>query len=38
MLSASHWPLSLSPSEGDPRDYDREAETVTLDVSVAPAA
>jgi hypothetical protein len=24
--------------EGDPRDYDREAETVTLDVSVAPAA
>jgi hypothetical protein len=24
--------------EGDPRDYDRDAETVTLDVSVAPAA
>ncbi len=24
--------------EGDPRDYGREAETVTLDVSVAPAA
>lgn len=24
--------------EGDPRDYDSAAETVTLDVSVAPAA
>jgi hypothetical protein len=24
--------------EGDPRDYDREADTMTLDVSVAPAA
>jgi hypothetical protein len=24
--------------EGDPRDYDREAEAVTLDVTVAPAA
>jgi hypothetical protein len=24
--------------EGDPRDYDREADTITLDVSVAPAA
>jgi hypothetical protein len=24
--------------EGDPRDYDSDAETVTLDVSVAPAA
>jgi hypothetical protein len=24
--------------EGDPRDYDANAETVTLDVSVAPAA
>jgi hypothetical protein len=24
--------------EGDPRDYDPAAETVTLDVSVAPAA
>ncbi len=24
--------------EGDPRDYDTDAETVTLDVSVAPAA
>jgi hypothetical protein len=24
--------------EGDPRDYDHDAETVTLDVSVAPAA
>jgi hypothetical protein len=24
--------------EGDPRDYDTEAEAVTLDVSVAPAA
>jgi hypothetical protein len=24
--------------EGDPRDYDADAETVTLDVSVAPAA
>ena len=24
--------------EGDPRDYDREAEALTLDVKVAPAA
>ncbi len=24
--------------EGDPRDYDREAEAVTLDITVAPAA
>lgn len=24
--------------EGDPRDYDTEAETLTLDVNVAPAA
>jgi hypothetical protein len=24
--------------EGDPRDYDTDAETVTLDVNVAPAA
>jgi hypothetical protein len=24
--------------EGDPRDYDRDAETVTLDISAAPAA
>jgi hypothetical protein len=24
--------------EGDPRDYDADAETITLDVSVAPAA
>ena len=24
--------------QGDPRDYDTEAETITLDVSVAPAA
>jgi hypothetical protein len=24
--------------EGDPRDYDRDAETATLDVSVVPAA
>ena len=24
--------------EGDPRDYDTDAETITLDVSVAPAA
>ena len=24
--------------EGDPRDFDREADAVTLDVSVAPAA
>jgi hypothetical protein len=24
--------------EGDPRDYDTDAETLTLDVSVAPAA
>jgi hypothetical protein len=24
--------------EGDPRDYDDDAETVTLDISVAPAA
>jgi hypothetical protein len=24
--------------KGDPRDYDHDAETVTLDVSVAPAA
>jgi hypothetical protein len=24
--------------QGDPRDYDTEAETITLDVSVVPAA
>jgi hypothetical protein len=24
--------------EGDPRDYDTDAETLTLDVNVAPAA
>ena len=24
--------------QGDPRDYDNDAETITLDVSVAPAA
>ncbi len=24
--------------QGDPRDYDTDAETITLDVSVAPAA
>ena len=32
------WPTISFALEGDPRDYDTDAEALTLDVNVAPAA